>query len=153
MPRTTLSACIFVAAATACATPAPPQTSPEPDAIAAPQSLVNRNRDVITKEELAAPGFVTFSVLDVVRAIRPQYLSVRGMHSLPAKNAAGQQIVDEEAGKVHASIDGSKIVPVGELSAIRASTIVEIRYLSPAAAMQRFGGAAREGPVILIKTM
>jgi hypothetical protein len=30
--------------------------------------------------------------------------------------------------------------------------VVEIRFLTPSQAMQRFGGAAREGPVILVKT-
>ena len=34
-----------------------------------------------------------------------------------------------------------------------ASTVVEIRFLNPAAAMQKFGGSALEGPVILVKTM
>ena len=66
---------------------------------------------------------------------------------------ARMEVVDQESGKVHASIDGNKIVPVEELAGIRAGTVVEVRFLSPAAAMQRFGGTSRQGPVILVKTM
>ena len=51
------------------------------------------------------------------------------------------------------SIDGSRIGPLDDLAKIRASTIKEIRYLNPVAAHQRFGGAAREGPVILVVSM
>jgi hypothetical protein len=53
---------------------------------------------------------------------------------------------------VHASIDGTKIVSIEELAGITVSTVSEIRFLNPAQAMQRFGGAAREGPVILVTT-
>lgn len=153
-----LSACMVVAAATACAKQAPPSSSPEPGA--APQAqkaTVNRNRDVITQEELQSPGNAGLSVLDVVKSLRPHYLTTRGLHTAPVKDKNdpinGAQIVDEEAGKTHASIDGNKIVPVNELSGIRASTVKEVRFLAPAAAMQKFGGAAREGPVILVTTM
>lgn len=107
----------------------------------------NRNRDVITKEELQGASTGSQSVYDVVLALRPNFLTVRGLHAIPV---AG---VDGESGKVHASIDGNKIVAVDELRGIQASTVAEIRFLNPAAAMQKFGGAAREGPVILVKTM
>ena len=36
---------------------------------------------------------------------------------------------------------------------IRASGVIEIRLLSPAAAMQRFGGSAKSGAVIAVRTM
>jgi len=32
------------------------------------------------------------------------------------------------------------------------ASVLDIRFLDAAAAMQRFGGAAREGPVILVRT-
>jgi hypothetical protein len=32
------------------------------------------------------------------------------------------------------------------------NSVLEIQFLSVAAAMQKFGGAAREGPVILVRT-
>jgi hypothetical protein len=137
-----------------CAKPATiPADGPSATQASAP---ANRNRDLITRDELSAPSISGMTVLDAVRSLRPQYLSVRGQNTMPAKennNPDGRQIVDQESGKVHASIDGVKVVPVEELSSLRAGTVVEVRFLSPAAAMQRFGGAARQGPVILVKTM
>ena len=113
----------------------------------------NRNRDLITRDELTKPSVVNMTVLDAVRSLRPHFLTVRGTNTVPAKNASGQSVVDQESGKVHASIDGNKIVPIEELTSLRAGTVLEVRYLTPAAAMQRFGGTARQGPVILVKTM
>ena len=46
-----------------------------------------------------------------------------------------------------------KVVSVDELGGILASTVKEIRFLSPAAAHLKFGATAREGPVILVITM
>jgi hypothetical protein len=132
---------------TACASHAPSQGAE------AAQAVGSRNRDVITQDELSAPAMQSQNVLEVIRSLRPQFLTVRGLHTMPVKDAAGNQIVDEESGKVHVSIDGGKILPLDELSNITAARVVEIRFLNPSAAMQRFGGTAREGPVIVVKTM
>jgi hypothetical protein len=113
----------------------------------------NRNRDLITRDELTKPSVVNMTVLDAVRSLRPHFLTVRGTNTVPARNAAGQPVVDGESGKVHASIDGNKLVPIEELQGIRAGNVTEVRFLSIAAAMQKFGGTARNGPVILVKTM
>lgn len=110
---------------------------------AIPPSSAGRDRDVITQEEVVDAKLGAQSVLDVVRSLRPHFLNVRGTNSHS----------DDEAGKVHASIDGGRIIALSELGLIHASMALEIRYLTPAAAMQKFGGAAREGPVILVKTM
>jgi len=106
-----------------------------------------RERDVITKDEMARANVGAQSVLDVVTNLRPAFLNVRGLHNVAAVGG------DPEAGKVHASIDGNKLVTLDDLRSVPASTVKEIRYLNPAAAMQRFGGDAREGPVILVVTM
>lgn len=106
-----------------------------------------RARDLITKDEMSRANVGSQSVLEVVTSLRPAFLNVRGLHNVAA--AGG----DAEAGKVHASIDGNKVVALDELRGILAGTVKEIRYLNPAAAMQRFGGGAREGPVILVTTM
>jgi hypothetical protein len=82
------------------------------------------------------------SVLDVVRSLRPQFLSQRGRNSHS----------DAEAGTVHASVNNGRILPVEELENIHVSAVLDITYLSPSAAMQMFGGAAHEGPVILVRT-
>lgn len=84
------------------------------------------------------------SVLQVIRTLRPQFLTDRGTVSAMA---------DPEAGKVHASIDNGRIIPVSDLSGIHGNQIIEIRYLNVAQAMQAFGTAARQGPVILVKTV
>jgi hypothetical protein len=106
-----------------------------------------RDRDLITKEEMTRANVGSQSVLDVVTNLRPAYLNVRGMHNVAA--AGG----DPEAGKVHASIDGNKLIAIEELRGVLAATVKEIRFLNPSAAMQRFGGSAHEGPVILVTTL
>jgi len=96
------------------------------------------------------------TVLDAVRSLRPQFLTVRGLNTMAAKennNPDGKSLTDQESGKPHASYDGNKIVPLEELSSLRAGSVAEVRFLNPAAAMQKFGGSARNGPVILVKTM
>ena len=75
--------------------------------------------------------------------MRPQFLVERGKNSHS----------DDEAGKVHVSVDNGRIVPLSELDNIHAGTVQEVRYLNIAAAMRQFGGAAREGPVILVRML
>ncbi len=148
-----LSACVIVAVAGACAKSSPPETTPAPSgaimtADAQPVTPEGRReRDVITKEEMTRANVGSQNVIEVVTNLRPSFLNVRGLHNVAAVGG------DPEAGKVHASIDGNKLVSLDEVRNVVASTVKEIRYLNPAAAMQRFGGDAREGPVILITTM
>ena len=98
------------------------------------------DRDVITQEELSQPSVRAQSLLDLIRSTRPHFLNQRGKNSHS----------DDEAGAVHVSIDNGRILPLQELANIHAGTAMEVRYLNASAAMQRFGGAAREGPVILV---
>ena len=44
-------------------------------------------------------------------------------------------------------------LPTGSSTSSQAVGKIEIKLLSPAAAMQKFGGSAREGSVILVSTM
>ncbi|MEP6619899.1 MAG: hypothetical protein ABJE47_11300 [bacterium] len=127
-------------------------STPQPQTAADGSTAVstNRNRDVITQEELQDPVVRALSVLDAIKSLRPQYLSVRGVNNTPT--STNRSTVDPEAGQAHASIDNGKVVALTELSYIHAGTVSEIRFLNPAAAMQKFGGAAREGAVILVKT-
>ena len=135
------SACASHKAETAA--PAPADGATATQQASAPAT---RNRDIITRDELTKPSVVNMTVLDAIRSLRPSFLTVRGMQTIPGAS-------DQESGKVHASIDGNKVVPLEELSAIRAGSVAEVRFLAPAAAMQRFGGTARNGPVILVETM
>jgi hypothetical protein len=157
--RSSAFAVVVLMAGGACASNTASTPSATGAGAAAQQSAepVNRNRDLITREELTKPSVVNMTVLDAVRSLRPHFLTVRGEQTVPARSANdpidGKQLTDQESGKVHASIDGNRIVPVSELSGLRAGSVVEVRFLSPAAAMQKFGGTARNGPVILVKTM
>jgi len=47
-------------------------------------------------------------------------------------------------------VDNGRIVRIEELDAIHVATVLEVRYLNVATAMNKFGGAARSGPVILV---
>ncbi|MEP6990709.1 MAG: hypothetical protein ABJA80_07265 [bacterium] len=148
-----LTACVIVAACAACAKTPTPETAPsqsgaiitsDAQAQAAPE---RRNRDVITQQEMRDAQVGSQSVLDVVTSLRPTFLTVRGTHNVAAVGG------DPEAGKVHASIDGNKVVGLDELRGLLASNVKEIRFLNPSAAMQRFGSNSHEGPVILVTTM
>jgi hypothetical protein len=101
------------------------------------------DRDLITQEELSQPSVRAQSLLDLIRSTRPHFLNQRGKNSHS----------DDEAGAVHVSIDNGRILPLQELANIHAGTAFEVRYLNASAAMQKFGGAAREGPVILVTTV
>jgi hypothetical protein len=49
-------------------------------------------------------------------------------------------------------VNAGRIVAVSDLQEIHGNDILEIRYLNVAQAMQRFGTAARQGPIILVTT-
>lgn len=153
-----LGMCVLVAASTACAGRAP-STNTSEDLMSRPLTSTRRQRDVISKEELSDPTVQSQSVLEVVRLLRPHFLNDRGSHGIPYSGSGGTDAdkarlaVDPGTGRVHASIDNGKVVSLDELKNLHVNGVVEIRYLSPAAAMQKFGGAALEGPVILVRTM
>lgn len=133
--------CLLLVFLGACAAKTPAPVSG--DVTTSQQSTAaGRNRDLITNDELAAPGMRALNVYEVVRQLRPHFLNVRGM----------QSTTNPEAGRVHASLDGTRIITVDELRNILAANVTEIRYLNAAAAMQKFGTAALEGPVIVVKT-
>lgn len=132
-----LFVCGLLATASACAAKNPsPGTS----------EGTRRNRDVITQDDLAVDASLRAqTVLEVIRSLRPQFLNDRGSNTMTAQG-------DPEAGLVHASVDNGRIVPISELSSMHANEMIEIRYLNSAQAMQKFGSAARQGPVILVTT-
>jgi hypothetical protein len=115
------------------------------------QVATNRDRNLITMGDLDKdPTLKSLSVLDVVRSLRPQYLTARGTQTIVDEKAGVSQ--DPEAGLVHASVNAGRIVAVSDLQEIHGNDILEIRYLNVAQAMQRFGTAARQGPIILVTT-
>jgi hypothetical protein len=142
-----LAAFAFLASASACASShqqVVPGASEE-------QPARNRDRNLITQGDLEAdPTLKSLSVLDVVRSLRPQYLTSRGTQTIVDASAPVSQ--DPEAGLVHASVNAGRIVQVTDLADIHGNDLVEVRYLNVAQAMQRFGTAARQGPIILVMT-
>ena len=137
MSRKLVGVFLLVAAATACAAKAPVAGSSDEVRASAP-----RNRDLITLADLSAdPAMRSQSVLEVVRTLRPHFLTDRGPDN-----------ADPNEGKVHVSIDDGRIVPLSELSTMHANEVIEIRYLNSGQAMQKFGSTARRGPVIVVRT-
>lgn len=133
-----LCTCGFLAMASACAASTPSSGSSE--------GARPRNRDLITQEDISADASLRAqTVLEIVRALRPQFLNDRGTNTMSAQG-------DPEAGLVHASVDNGRIVPLSELSGMHGSDVIEIRYLNAGQAMQKFGTAARQGPVIVVVT-
>jgi hypothetical protein len=140
------ASCVLVVVSVACAGGAPvPETGAAPEQ----QGAAGRNRDVITTAELSKPELGSQSLLNVIRSLRPTYLVNRGQQSVSCATTGGCSDANDE-GTVHASVDNGRIVRLEELEGIHVATVQEVRYLNPAAAMNKFGGAARSGPVILV---
>lgn len=145
MSAKTFCGCVLVLAV-ACAKNPSPETG-TPAAGTATRSTA-RSRDVIVQEELQAPGIASLSVIDAIKSLRPQFLTVHSVNSTYVPGTG-----DDETGKVHASFDGTKIVSLDVLATIHANTVKEIRYLTAAAAQEKFGQASRQGPVIIVTRM
>ena len=111
----------------------------------------HRDPSVITQEELVDPAVSELTAYEAIQRLRPNFLSTRGTQTIAYQSTNG--IVESESGKVHASIDNSGVLDLDQLKRIRASGVIEIRLLSPAAAMQRFGGSAKSGAVIAVRTI
>ena len=139
--------CVLIVASSACASKAPVTQA---GAAPSPEESGGRNRDVITAAELSKPELNAQSLLSVIRSLRPTYLVNRGLQSYNCPKTTNDCSADPDAGTVHVSVDNGRIVRIEELEAIHVVGVQEVRYLNPAAAMNKFGGAARSGPVILV---
>ena len=78
------------------------------------------------------------TLLEAVRKLRPRFLNDRG-----GAIGGGRETVA-------ISLNGSDLLPVGELARIGVMEVNEIRYLNTAAAAQRFGMAGSNGPVLIL---
>lgn len=143
-----VSVFLIMAAASGCAGRTASPATGAGEAERAPRG----NRDVISQEELADPGLKAQNLLNAIRTLRPQFLSDRGQQSYKCASPGDCQM-DPDAGKVHVSVDNGRILPLQELENIHTATVREVRFLNQAAAMQKFGGAARSGPVIMVSTV
>ncbi len=144
---------ILLAVTGACAgNPAPGALQPTP-AQRTQAGGAHLNRDVITEADIAAdPALKAQSVLQLIRVLRPHFLTDRGTSGITSQDERGNTYGDPEAGKVHVSIDNGRIESLSALESLHASNVVEIRFLSVAQAMQKFGSMSRQGPVIFVKT-
>jgi hypothetical protein len=133
------AAAVSLAALAACASGGTPSSDPGAPEEARPVS--RGPQDVISYDELADPSLGDTDALTVVRRLRPAFLAYRGAVS----------VNNSQGGSVHVSFDGGALRPVDALSTLRASQVVEIRYLGASAAAQRFGTGAMAGPVIMVK--
>lgn len=134
---------LFLLTATACASQSGSSAAnSDASASGARPGTPRRDRNVIGFDELSPAAIRAMNVLDVIRSLRPTFLNDRGKTSQS----------NPEAGKVHASINYNGVIPLNDLRSIPSAGVIEIRYLEPPAAMNRFGGAALEGPVIVVRT-
>lgn len=133
-----LTAPLAIVALTACAS-APAQKSASSSS-AAQTAAQSRNPNLLTAADIAARGQVDGTAYDVIRRLRPTFLTFHG--------AAG---TSNAAGAVQVSLDGSSLSAVSLLQGLPALNIAEVRYLSASDAAQRFGTSANGGPVLLVK--
>jgi hypothetical protein len=138
---------VLFAGSLACAPPSrPPVAGVEDEA----PRVVNRDRNVITQAELDADRTLKgANALDAIHALRPQFFVDRGIQTIRIDESV---TADPEAGKVHASVNGGRVILIDDLKDVHANEMIEVRFLNPAQAMQKFGTAARSGPVILVTT-
>ncbi len=140
MPTSRTIARIVVALATsACATQAPRAST---ESLSGNASAPSRVPDVISLAELSDPSIGDLDALSIIKRLRPAYLATRG--------GAGISVNSPVAG-IHVTVDGGALQPITTLTNIRASEMIEIRYLNATAAAQAYGSAAGAAAVIVIK--
>ena len=143
MPKAKWGISALLLIATACASSQASSSAANGDASSASRpGAPRRDRNVIGLDELSPAAIRAMNVLDVIRSLRPTFLKDRGKSSQS----------NPEAGQVHASLNYNGVISLNDLRNIPSDGVIEIRYLEPAAAMNRFGGAANQGPVIVVRT-
>lgn len=95
-----------------------------------------RDRDVITREEIAASP--EHSALNLIRTLRPGMLVDRGKTS----------IAHQDPGIV-VFLNGQRYGDLSSLDALEVNSIQEIRFLSAAEAQQRYGMGYPQGVILV----
>ena len=118
--------------------------APQPKAAATgtPTTRIQRNPDVISREELQDPTVAGGDAMTAIRQLRPAFFRTRGPQSF--SNAS--------AGAVQISQDFGPLQPLQQLSTIDARSLQQVRYLNANDAQTRFGINANGGPVIVLLT-
>ena len=125
---------VFMAA---CTTPKPTSSGGTPAT-----ARVQRNPDVISREELEDPTIAGADAETAIRQLRPAFFRTRGPQSL----------TNATAGLVQISQDFGPLQPLSQLSAIDTRSLQQVRYLNAIEAQNRFGITANGGPVIVLLT-
>ena len=99
------------------------------------------NPDLLTAAELSDPAVSQGDAMLAVRRLRPKFLATRGTASI--RGGSGSTLI---------SVNEGALQPLENLSRIRVSEVVEIRYLSATSAALRFGASAESGAVLMVKT-
>jgi len=96
---------------------------------------------IVAREEIRSVE-TGFTALEVLRRLRPEFL---GRHATPMPG-------DNEEGFAVVYLDGVRLGGLETLQDIPVTTIIEMRYLRPSAAVERLGKSHRGG-VILVSTI
>ena len=124
----------------ACQAGRSPVAAPAPEANPSLRTQVPFRYQVVSAEEIQNVE-TGYTALEALRRLRPEFL---GRHAPPRPG-------DNEAGFAVVYLDGVRLGGLETLENIPVNTILEIRYLRPAAAADQLGRNHRGG-VILVKT-
>ena len=109
--------------------------------LTAPIAAQTRQRDVLTKEEIQAPAQKDRDLLQIIRSLRPHFLSApRGVRSMVNGGPAAVQLY----------VDDSHRPSLDELKMIKPENVEEVRYLEPNRAQDQYG-ITHSGGAILVK--
>lgn len=98
-----------------------------------------KNRDVISREDIDNSALKDQDIYAVIRSLRPHFFAApRGVRSM-----------GNSVSKMGLWVDGVHESDVNTLKNILASTVLEVRYLDPSRAENEYGTAASGGAVIV----
>lgn len=101
----------------------------------------NRQRDVITREELLASAQANMDLEKAIRSLRPHFLRrPAGVRSIAGMGPAQLELY----------VDGIRQAELGSLVLIQTADVEEVRYLEPARAQEQYG-ITHSGGVIQVK--
>ncbi|MEP7000111.1 MAG: hypothetical protein ABI969_06515 [bacterium] len=98
-----------------------------------------KNRDVISREDIDNSALKDQDIYGVIRSLRPHFLATpRGVRSM-----------GNSVSKMGLWVDGVHESDIGTLKNMLASTVFEVRYLDPSRAESEYGTAASGGAVVV----
>ena len=147
--RTATSAALAAALVllAACGAPAP-ETSPAPAPAPAPGATAAApadsasarprfSRDMLTEQEILQAN-VTTNALDAVQRLRPQWLRIRGSATVPENDGTTA---------IQAWLNGRHLGDVQTLRDIPVGQIIDMRWVEPIQARQRYGPGNARGVI------